>query len=390
LVDFTGERVVPGQVSDDLWSEHLARYAFARRYAHGVRVLDAGCGTGYGSAEIAQSARSVIGLDSAPEAIAFATANYPLPRLHFLAASVTALPFPSYAFDLIIAFEVIEHLADYRAFLAESARVLSGQGMLIVSSPNKLYYGETRAETGPNPYHEHEFEADEFVAELSEVFTHVRLVLQNRVESFAFHPATNFWPAEARIDGGAGQASDAHFLIAQCSFGQLPEPRSFVYVPRAANILREREQYIKILQQQLIDLETLRVLYEKQTEELETRTRWAEDLSVELREAGERIVALQDEVVRLAGACQAEIAKLEEQDRVKTTWAQKTASELTAKCQELADCVRLLDATERTVHERTHWAQEEHAHGEELAQQLNLIRSSLWFKIGKRAKLGPS
>ena len=56
MVEFTGERVIPGQVNDDLWSEHVARYAFARRYAEGKRVLDAGCGAGYGSAELAQSA----------------------------------------------------------------------------------------------------------------------------------------------------------------------------------------------------------------------------------------------------------------------------------------------------------------------------------------------
>jgi len=53
LVEFTGERVIPGQVNDDLWSEHIARYAYARRYAEGRRALDAGCGTGYGSAELA-------------------------------------------------------------------------------------------------------------------------------------------------------------------------------------------------------------------------------------------------------------------------------------------------------------------------------------------------
>ena len=67
MVEFTGERVVPGQVNDDLWSEHVARYAFARRFSAGKSVLDAGCGTGYGSAELARSARDVAGIDSAPK-----------------------------------------------------------------------------------------------------------------------------------------------------------------------------------------------------------------------------------------------------------------------------------------------------------------------------------
>ena len=75
MVEFTGERVIPGQVNDDLWSEHVARYAFARRYAQGKRVLDAGCGTGYGSAELAQSAAEVTGVDIAADAIEYANSE---------------------------------------------------------------------------------------------------------------------------------------------------------------------------------------------------------------------------------------------------------------------------------------------------------------------------
>src|SRR5271156_1795322 len=93
LVEFTGERVIPGQVNDDLWSEHLARYAFARRFAAGKRVLDAGCGAGYGSAELAGLAAFVTGVDAASDAIEYARQAYPLPNARFLAASCTDLPF---------------------------------------------------------------------------------------------------------------------------------------------------------------------------------------------------------------------------------------------------------------------------------------------------------
>ena len=51
MIDFTGERVIPGEVNSDLWAEHFARYAFAARFATGVRSLDVGCGAGYGTAE---------------------------------------------------------------------------------------------------------------------------------------------------------------------------------------------------------------------------------------------------------------------------------------------------------------------------------------------------
>ena len=242
-----------------------------------------------------------------------------------------------------MAFEVIEHLTEYRAFLNECARVLTREGLLIVSSPNKRYYAETRAATGPNPFHEHEFEAGEFVRELERVFSNVRLLLQNRVESFAFHPAVSFWPAEARIDGGGGSAEDAHFFIGICSAGPLPEPKSFVYVPKAANVLRERELHVEALQQQLAEIkadrEALLELYRRQTQELEDRNRWAQSLDADLKAAGERIVALQNEAAELAADYRAQVARMEQEDQVKTEWARKASADLEAKCQELAHCV---------------------------------------------------
>jgi ubiquinone/menaquinone biosynthesis C-methylase UbiE len=393
LVEFTGERVVPGQVNDDLWSEHVARYAFARRYATGKRVLDAGCGTGYGSAELAQSAATVTGVDISAEAIEYARTTFPIPGLQFLESSCMAVPMPDHSFDLVVAFEVIEHLADYRAFLDECARLVTREGLLVISSPNKRYYAESRADTGPNPFHEHEFEAEEFVRELERVFPNVRVLLQNRVESFAFHPALSFWPADARIDRGSGSAQDAHFFIGMCSAGPLPEPKSFVYVPKAANILRERELHIEALEDQLEQIkgerEALLEIYRAQTRELEERNLWAQGLDLDLKAAGERIAGLQDEARELAAGYQAQAARMEEEDRIKTEWARKASAELEAKCRELAHCVSLLDTAEATVRERTLWAQTAEAERAELAAKLEMVRASRWLKMGRTVGLGP-
>src|ERR1700685_1646133 len=97
-VEFTGERVIPGQVDADLLNEHLARYAFAARLARGKRVLDAGCGAGYGSAELVKSALSVVGVDAATEATVYAREHYRLPNLHFEQASCGGLPHPDATF----------------------------------------------------------------------------------------------------------------------------------------------------------------------------------------------------------------------------------------------------------------------------------------------------
>ena len=401
MVEFTGERVIPGQVNDDLWSEHVARYAFASRFAEGKRVLDAGCGAGYGSAELAQTALRVIGFDIAPDAVEYACGTYPLPNLHFAAASCTATPFPPNSFELVVAFEVIEHLQDYRAFLKECARVVTPQGLFIVSSPNKSYYAESRAKTGPNPFHEHEFEAEEFVTELSGVFSNVRLLLENRVESFAFHPPRTFWPAGVRIDGGGGTAAEANFLIGLCSFGRLPDPQSFVYVPKAANLLREREQHVQLLEQQLIrtkkwlaeaqaERNALLDLYRNQTDELMERNRWAERLGAELESLGQVLVNERKQAEGLSNEYDTRVTQLEADNLVKTEWALATEASLEETSRELVECLKLLEAAETTVEERTLWAQRTEKLRADLAAQLDLIRQSRWIRLGRKFRLGPS
>ena len=419
MVEFTGERVIPGQVHDDLWNEHIARYAFARRYAGGKRVLDAGCGTGYGTAYMAQSAGRVTGIDVAEEAIGFAALSYSLSNTTWLRGSCLQLPFANGVFDLVVAFEVIEHLSDYRKFLNECARVLDRRGILVVSSPNKRYYAESREQTGPNPYHEHEFEAEEFHGELSRVFPRVQLLLQNRTECFAFYPATGWWDADASVESRGGTAQDSHFLIGVCSFeATLPE-QSFVYVMRATNLLREREQHIRMLETERVanrealhksldEHAALVEMFRRQQQELEERNRWAQKLDADLRTARQRIAAVQDELaaeqakaLAMVQAYEATMTELEADNQAKTRWALETEAHLTqelertlesldAKCQELAECVALLDRAESTVAERTLWAQRAEAQREQLQQHLSAVRASRWVRMGRKIGLGPA
>ena len=253
MAEFTGERVIPGQVDVDLLNEHLARYTFAARLARGKRVLDAGCGAGYGSAELARAAESVVGVDRAPEAVDFARANYRFPNLRFEQASATALPHPDGSFDLVVAFEVIEHLENWREFLLEARRVLAPAGQFIVSTPNKLYYTESRGAEGANPFHVHEFDFEEFRTELKSVFPHVSLFLENHVEGVTFQPHEAGHTVEARVDAGEPVPDESHFFVAVCAHRpQLGNP-TFVYVPRAANVLRERERHIALLERALAE-----------------------------------------------------------------------------------------------------------------------------------------
>ena len=347
MIEFTGERVIPGQVDPDLWAEHVSRYAFAARFASGARVLDLGCGAGYGTAELAGRARSAMGIDLASEAVVHATCAYPLANVSFVPASVTAVPFRDGTFDLITAFEVIEHLDNWRALLSEGRRLLDRRGVFLVSTPNKEYYTDSRGASGPNPYHTHEFEFDEFRNVLAEFFPHCTVLLQNHVEAFAFYQPSGGSSMEGRMDGVRGTPQESHFFLAVCSLEAKPPMPSFLFVHQGSNVLREREKHIEILQREVTD---------------------ARDQFAALHSAHDQLTV-----------------HLEEQNR----WALRTGEELEAVSRDLATLVEKLTTAEATIVERTLWAQRMAAQVEDLTARLNLWRASRWTKLGRKLNLGP-
>jgi SAM-dependent methyltransferase len=361
--EFTGERVIPGQVNDDLWAEHVARYAFAARFAHGRRVLDMGCGTGYGTADLAQLASSAVGVDLAPDAIAYAMQHFPSAR--FLQCSATAVPFSARSFDLVTAFEVIEHLPDWRVLLVEAQRVLEPNGLLIVSTPNKRYYAEARAKSGPNPFHEHEFEFSEFRTALGEFFPHVRILFQDRVEAFAFYDGTETNRADADVARPSGDPETANFFIGVCSCAPLAELPAFLYAPRAANLLREREEHIRLLEGELAQVRT-----------------WLEEITVDRNALQKHLEADQARALQI-------ITELNHELHRNTQWALDIEQRLTAKGAELVEAVSLLDRAEATVIERTDWARRLDTQLQETASQLEMVRQSRWLKLGRQLGLGP-
>ncbi len=164
-MQFTGERFIPGskEVGPDTASEHMIRYRAIRNLVRGKRVLDAACGEGYGSALIAESARSVHGVDCAEDAIKHASLTHAIQsKCQFQMASVSSLPFQDGAFDVVISFETIEHISqqDQVLCISEFKRVLAADGILIISTPNREIYRKIYSHD--NHFHLHELDLDGF------------------------------------------------------------------------------------------------------------------------------------------------------------------------------------------------------------------------------------
>ena len=116
-MDFN-ERVVPNITANFQFKESLARYEFAERsFKKNLKILDIGCGTGYGSAALGKK-REVIGIDNNKDAINYAKKYYSK-KVEFLVADALKLPFKKNEFDGACSFEVIEHLKNPNRFLKE-------------------------------------------------------------------------------------------------------------------------------------------------------------------------------------------------------------------------------------------------------------------------------
>lgn len=134
------ERIVPWGDSG-LYAWHLARYQFASTFAIGKRILDVGCGEGYGAACLARSGREVIAIDYSNAAIRHAQSNYQLENLRFEVGDATRLDPALGRFDLVTCFEVIEHVHDDAPLLNGLACALTPTGMLLLSTPNAVVDG---------------------------------------------------------------------------------------------------------------------------------------------------------------------------------------------------------------------------------------------------------
>jgi len=170
-----GERFVPVIHREmALAPEHYARYGWAAPMAADAVVLDAGCGIGWGTAMLARHARRVVGIDLSPAAVAEAARQHG-DRAEFREGDLLSLPFPDGEFDVAVCFEAIEHVADPEAALDELRRVLSKDGLLLVSSPNRGVFPEG------NPFHLRELTSAELTAGLKARFANV---VTNRQQTY--------------------------------------------------------------------------------------------------------------------------------------------------------------------------------------------------------------
>ena len=298
---FTGERFIPG-VRGEIWVEHWHRYHFAARFSAGMRVVDAACGEGYGSALLARTAASVTGVDISAEAVAHARAAYAgVPNLSFAQAPCTRLPLADASADLFVSFETVEHIGEQEQFLDEIARVLAPDGLLLISCPNKREYSDRRGFV--NEFHVKELYREELAALVARRFKYARWYGQ-RPTFFSViapepHAETGHLAevSEANpADSCAALGEPLYFLVAAsrsiATLGMLPATLS---------VLSDRDDWAHRD-------------YEKVTRELRTAAEQLQALAnqvAQVRNAHDEAVRSRDDALSWAGDLESRLAQAE-------------------------------------------------------------------------------
>jgi 2-polyprenyl-3-methyl-5-hydroxy-6-metoxy-1,4-benzoquinol methylase len=153
---FDGERAIPDEMRETVvlrttLADHLRRYRLAKRYAVGRCVLDAACGSGYGSAMLKRvSGRPVVGVDYRIEALRYARQRYGRPGVLFVQADLDRFDWPYGAFEVVVSLETIEHLRNPRDFIRRVYERLPSGGVFAVSTP-------VTPTLAGDPWHRHEW-----------------------------------------------------------------------------------------------------------------------------------------------------------------------------------------------------------------------------------------
>lgn len=180
--NWTGERLETFIYSRDT-VEHLHRYCIVNSYIENKVILDIACGEGYGSNIMAATANFVHGVDIDASTVQSAISKYRRPNLNYSVGNATSIPFDDNTFDVVVSFETIEHHDQHEEMISEIKRVLKPGGVVIISTPDKLFYSDKAKYK--NQFHIKELYKKEFSDLLAKYFSKHQLLTQQYSNGFS-------------------------------------------------------------------------------------------------------------------------------------------------------------------------------------------------------------
>ncbi len=148
------EIILLGYYNNEVVSEHISRYTLSSKHARGV-VLDCAAGSCYGSSILRRgnAVNWVISADVDKDLLKYGKIVY---NASCVCADAAHLPFRERCFDSVMSIETIEHIRDQEVFLKNIEFCLKQGGILILTTPNKLFVSPFLPKP-LNPYHINEY-----------------------------------------------------------------------------------------------------------------------------------------------------------------------------------------------------------------------------------------
>ncbi len=202
------------------------------------------------SALLAKVAKSVVGVDISHEAVEYASQEYnTYENLKFLIGSCESLPLSDNSVDVVTSFETIEHHDKHKQMMQEIKRVLKPDGILIISSPNRLSYSDERNYS--NPFHIKELYYEELVDLLKSFFSNIQIYGQKiATGSFVFPLKDSEEDLFQAYTGGTKEVKkqvcslqSPFYFIAVCSdsINNIRSAVNSIYIDNEDNLLQTLE-----------------------------------------------------------------------------------------------------------------------------------------------------
>ncbi|SNY92406.1 3-demethylubiquinone-9 3-methyltransferase [Cohaesibacter sp. ES.047] len=181
--------------------------AKSMRPLEGLRILDIGCGGGLLCEPLHRMGADVVGVDASETNIAIASTHAAETGLEidYRADTAEALAEAGETFDVVLAMEVVEHVADIELFLQSSASMVKPGGLMVVATLNRTLKSHALAIIGAEyilrwlPVGTHSW--DKFVTpdELERAMAPSGLDLVERV-GVTYNPLTGKWSRSKDLD----------------------------------------------------------------------------------------------------------------------------------------------------------------------------------------------
>lgn len=227
VCESSSERIIPELYEESveqwvLFLKHKFAYELALSYINATdRVLEIGCGDGYGAHLISSIGADVVAIDVDTNAINYAKRKYKDTNITFELYDGETIDYADHIFNMIVSFQVIEHVADVEKYLKNIKRLLKPEGIFIITTPSRTYRLKPNQKPW-NEFHLREYDISSLKSDIIRVFPNSRLYAVKACEEIVSIEKERCRPARADYD-----ETEFHYIFERANYKDYYSTKDF-------------------------------------------------------------------------------------------------------------------------------------------------------------------